>query len=107
MLEGEKYASDQSNMQMSQMAAEMEAIRRENELLRREQQYSNLPPEYQRDRPGTANTIQPPQQSPYPSGHAPPQPMQVDPSRSLPPLANGIHAGSSMQGVQYTDEQRP
>ena len=90
---------------MQQIAAEVERLQRENEAIRREA-YNNgthVPPEYQRDRPGTANTIQP-QPSPYVNGA--PQPMQVDPSRSLPPLANGAPAGSGMQGIQYTEDQR-
>lgn len=52
-------------------------------------------------RPTVAAVIPAPQ---YP---APAAPMMADPSRSLPPLMNGVTpAAGSMQGVQYTEERR-
>lgn len=122
-LEGEKYSQEQqAYRQFQEMQATMEAMRRENEALKQRdgaqplpsshahqpfpaQQQAPPPDSFHRDRPGTANTIGP-QSSPYVQGPGVTQPMQVDPSRSLPPLANGVHAGNSMQGVQYSDERR-
>ncbi|KAG8530750.1 uncharacterized protein KY384_004107 [Bacidia gigantensis] len=102
-LENSCRAGQDAQIQMQSAASEIEALRRENEAMRRE--HYHLQEDYHRNRPGTATTING-QPSSHPFSNGPtPQPMQVDPSRSLPPLTNGVQT-SSMQGVQYDDPRR-
>ncbi|KAL9633872.1 MAG: hypothetical protein Q9164_004435 [Protoblastenia rupestris] len=108
-LESSLHANQDIQIQVQQASHEVEAVRRENEALRNEIYHLSQEMQHARDRPGTATAMHPHSQAP---GHLyAPQPqgsmsMQMDPSRSLPPLTNGMQAGSCMQGVQYTDEQR-
>lgn len=79
-------------------------MRRENESLRNENHHLFQEVQHFREqaRPNTATAMHP-QSSLY---APPPAPSMVDPSRSLPPLTNGIPAANSMQGIQYSDERR-
>ncbi|KAI4175218.1 MAG: hypothetical protein LQ343_001754 [Gyalolechia ehrenbergii] len=94
-------ASTAAQSQLGQVVQDLDAVRRENESLRAEN--SRLFHEMNAYRDARhANMVQPTMPQHY---GAPPAQMSVDPSRSLPPLSNGVHA-SSMQGVQYTDGAR-
>lgn len=85
-----------ASKEFEKMRLDMEALRNENYHLAQEMQHYR-----EQARPSTATTMHP---QPH---YAPPAaPMMVDPSRSLPPLTNGVPAGSSMQGVQYSEERR-
>ena len=92
------------SMQFQALTHELEAIRRENETLRGENNHFYQEMQHYRDqaRPSTATAMQP-QSSVYPQSTSS---VMGDPTRSLPPLTNGIPAANSMQGVQYTDERR-
>ncbi|KAL9605053.1 MAG: hypothetical protein Q9179_001649 [Wetmoreana sp. 5 TL-2023] len=96
-----RYCPRQAQGQLGQTMQDLDAVRRENDSLRAENQRLFQEMNAYRDA-RHANMVQPPMAPHY---GAPPAPMSVDPSRSLPPLTNGIHA-SSMQGVQYTDSGR-
>ena len=91
-------------MQFQALSHELEAIRRENETLRGENHHFYQEIQHYRDqaRPSTATAMHP-QPSIY---SQPTSSVMGDPSRSLPPLTNGIPAANSMQGVQYSDERR-
>ena len=89
-------------MQLQALSHELEAIRRENETLRGENHHFHQEIQHYRERPSTATAMHP-QQSIYPQ---PTSSVMGDPSRSLPPLTNGIPAANSMQGVQYSDDRR-
>ena len=97
----------EAQVQLQHTAGDLEAIRRENETLRNENHHLFQEMQHYREqaRPNTATAMHPqPMYAPAPSAMG-------DPSRSLPPLSNGIpamnsSAMSSMQGVQYTDERR-
>ncbi|KAL9096538.1 MAG: hypothetical protein Q9163_006434 [Psora crenata] len=110
-LEASLQAGQEAQIQAQQALHEIEVMRRESEVLRNEIFHLSQELQHYRDRPGTATAMQPHPQAP---GHpyAPPAPQQgsvptpYEQCRSLPPLSNGVQAGSSMQGVQYTDEQR-
>ena len=98
----------EAQVQLQHTAQEVEAIRRENETLRNENHHLFQEMAHYREqaRPNTATAMHP-----QPPMYAPPPVSMGDPSRSLPPLSNGIpavnsSAMSSMQGVQYTDERR-
>ena len=90
-------------MQSQQLNQELELARREIETLRNENHHFYQEMAHYREgvRPGTATAMHP---------HAPmysaPSASMGDPSRSLPPLSNGIPSANSMQGVQYSDERR-
>ncbi|KAI4161618.1 MAG: hypothetical protein LQ342_004759 [Letrouitia transgressa] len=99
-LENTCKANQAAHGQLNQAANELEIIKRENESLRNENQ--RLYHEMNVYRETSRNMVQPPMPPHYGGG---PVPMATDPSRSLPPLTNGVHA-SSMQGVQYTDGSR-
>ena len=91
-------------MQFQSLSHELDAIRRENETLRGENHHFYQEIQHYRDqaRPSTATAMHP-----QPPAYPPPAPSVMgDPSRSLPPLTNGIPAANSMQGVQYSDERR-
>ncbi|KAL8737914.1 MAG: hypothetical protein Q9181_001219 [Wetmoreana brouardii] len=100
-LENNCKANKQAQGQLGQTMQDLDAVKRENDSLRAENQRLFHEMNAYRDA-RHANMVQPPIPPHY---GAPPAPMSVDPSRSLPPLTNGIHA-SSMQGVQYTDSGR-
>lgn len=91
-------------MQLQGLSHELEVIRRQNETLRSEnhQMYQEMQHYREQARPSTATTMHP--QPPIYS--QPTSSVMGDPSRSLPPLTNGIPAANSMQGVQYSDERR-
>ena len=91
-------------MQYQALNHELEAIRRENETLRGENHHFYQEVQHYREqaRPSTATAMHP-QPSIYPQSTSS---VMGDPSRSLPPLTNGIPAANSMQGVQYSDERR-
>ena len=91
-----------ASMQLQALSHELESIRRENESLRSENTHFYQEIQHYRERPSTATTMHP-QPSIYPQ---PSSSVMGDPSRSLPPLTNGIPAANSMQGVQYSDERR-
>jgi len=93
----------EAQIQLQHTGQELEATRRENETLRNENHHLFQEMQHYREqaRPNTATAMHP--QQPI---YGQPAPMG-DPSRSLPPLSNGIPAvNSSMQGVQYSDERR-
>ncbi|KAL8731093.1 MAG: hypothetical protein Q9166_003621 [cf. Caloplaca sp. 2 TL-2023] len=101
-LESNCKANSAAQGQLGQVVQDLDAIRRENDSLRAENHRLFQEMNAYRDA-RHANMVQ---QPPMPQHYvAPPAPMSVDPSRSLPPLTNGVHA-SSMQGVQYTDSVR-
>lgn len=88
-------------------------MRRENESLRAENRRLFHEMEHYREssRHQVSNSSHP---HPHPHPHPPPPPQYAapaipgipglpDPSRSLPPLVNGTPAGTSMQGVQYSE----
>ncbi|MCJ1349146.1 hypothetical protein MMC31_007382 [Peltigera leucophlebia] len=85
---------------LSQASLEMESMRRENESLRAENRRLFHEMEHYRESSRQATNSHPPP----PQYAAPAIPGLVpDPSRSLPPLINGAPAGTSMQGVQYSE----
>lgn len=93
-----------ASMQLQGLSHELEVIRRQNETLRSEnhQMYQEMQHYREQARPSTATAMHPqPQIYPQPTPS-----VMGDPSRSLPPLTNGIPAANSMQGVQYSDERR-
>lgn len=94
-------ASATAQSQLSQVAQDLDAVRRENDSLRAENQRLFHEMNAYRD-VRHVNMVGPAMPQHY---GAPPTQVPVDPSRSLPPLSNGVHA-SSMQGVQYTDGAR-
>ena len=103
-LESSVKVGREAQLQLQQSAHELEAMRRENESLRNENHHLFQEVQHYREqaRPNTATAMHP-----QPSLYAPPPaPSMVDPSRSLPPLTNGIPAANSMQGIQYSDERR-
>ncbi|KAL8849170.1 MAG: hypothetical protein Q9221_005847 [Calogaya cf. arnoldii] len=105
-LENTCKASSAAQGQLGQVVSELDVIRRENESLRAENHRLFQEIAVYRENPhrmmqGAAV----PQQMPQQHYAAPPAAMSVDPSRSLPPLTNAVHA-SSMQGVQYSDGVR-
>ncbi|KAI4199971.1 MAG: hypothetical protein LQ350_004232 [Teloschistes chrysophthalmus] len=100
-LENTCKANQTAQGQLNTVVQDLEATRRENDSLRAEN--SRLFHEMNAYRDARHVNMA---QAPMPAHYvAPPAPMSLDPSRSLPPLTNGIHA-SSMQGVQYTDGNR-
>ncbi|KAL8668674.1 MAG: hypothetical protein Q9168_006705 [Polycauliona sp. 1 TL-2023] len=82
--------------QLGQLVNDLDTTRRENESLRAENHRLFQEMNAYRSMPAA------PSQQHY---AGPPSSISADPSRSLPPLINGVHA-SSMQGVQYTDGVR-
>lgn len=109
-LENSDKVGRQAQAQLQHTGQELEAVRRENETLRNENHHLYQEMQHYREqaRPNTATAMHP--QPPLYAAPPPPAAMG-DPSRSLPPLSNGIpamnsSAMSSMQGVQYTDERR-
>ena len=92
--------SRDAQTKLSQASLEMESIRRENESLRAENRRLFHEMEHYREssRQQVSNAHPPP-----PQYAAPAIPGIPDPSRSLPPLVNGAPAGTSMQGVQYSE----
>ncbi|KAL8946510.1 MAG: hypothetical protein Q9222_007105 [Ikaeria aurantiellina] len=103
-LEGIKTENQAAHNRLQTAVQDCESARRENESLRQENQRLFQEMNAYRNVRHTDMVQQPPPMGP-PHYGAPPAPMSIDPSRSLPPLTNGIHA-SSMQGVQYTDSIR-
>ncbi len=108
-LEGLCKVGREAQVQLQHVGQELDLARRENETLRRENHHIYQEMQHYRDqaRPNTATAMHPQP----PMYGAPPHASMGDPSRSLPPLSNGIpavnsSAMSSMQGVQYTDERR-
>lgn len=100
-LENNCKANSAAQGQLGQVVNDLDAVRRENESLRAENH--RLFQEMNAYREARHNMVQ---AAPMPQHYvAAPAAMSVDPSRSLPPLTNGVHA-SSMQGVQYTDGVR-
>ncbi|KAL8979221.1 MAG: hypothetical protein Q9205_005391 [Flavoplaca limonia] len=100
-LENNCKANSAAQGQLAQIVNDLDATRRENESLRAEN--LRLFQEMNAYREARHNMVQ---AAPMPQHYtAAPAAMSVDPSRSLPPLTNGVHA-SSMQGVQYTDGVR-
>ncbi|KAI4174889.1 MAG: hypothetical protein LQ346_008156, partial [Caloplaca aetnensis] len=106
-LENSLKANQHAQGQLGQVAQDLDVTRRENESLRAENHRLFNEMNVYRDA-RNANLAQQPiphHYAPPPTGPPPSAPLPVDPSRSLPPLSNGVHA-SSMQGVQYTDGVR-
>ncbi|KAI4236858.1 MAG: hypothetical protein L6R40_006048 [Gallowayella cf. fulva] len=101
-LESSCKANSAAQGQLGQVVQDLDAIRRENDSLRAENHRLFQEMNAYRDARHANMVPQPPMPQHYAT---PPAPMSVDPSRSLPPLTNGVHA-SSMQGVQYTDGVR-
>lgn len=104
-LEATLGKSSDSQKQLHVASMEMDAVRRELDQLRQENHhlYQEMQQYREQARPSTATAMHP-----HPGHYAPSagNAMMVDTSRSLPPLANGIPAANSMQGVQYTEERR-
>lgn len=103
-LEASNKIGREAQIQLQHANHELEMLRRENETLRNENHHLYQEMQHYREqaRPNTATTMHP---QPPMYAAPPPAPMG-DPSRSLPPLSNGIPAANSMQGVQYSDERR-
>lgn len=89
--------------QLQQVSQQLEIARQQNDTIRAENLHLFQEMQHYREqaRPNTATAMHP-----QPSVYPPPAPPMLDPSRSLPPLANGIPTSNSMQGIQYTDERR-
>ena len=90
---------------MDSIKRELDELRNQNYHLAQEMAHyrdQNRPPTATaiHPQPGYVGPTQPPPQGPGGTS------MMVDSSRSLPPLNNTIMAGSSMQGVQYSEERR-
>ncbi|KAL8660928.1 MAG: hypothetical protein Q9202_006052 [Teloschistes flavicans] len=100
-LENSCKASQSAQGQLNAVAQDLDMAKRECESLRAENRRLFHEMNTYRDN-RHVDMAQPPMAPHY---VAPSAPMSLDPSRSLPPLTNGIHV-SSMQGVQYTDERR-
>ncbi|KAL9579581.1 MAG: hypothetical protein Q9212_005026 [Teloschistes hypoglaucus] len=100
-LENSCKANQSAQSQLNTIVQDLDATRRENDSVRAENQRLYHEMNAYRDA-RHVSMAQAPMAAHY---AAPPAPMSLDPSRSLPPLTNGIHA-SSMQGVQYTDGNR-
>lgn len=103
-LESGNKLGREAQLQLQQVSHELEAIRRENETLRNENHHIYQEMQHYRDsaRPSTATAMHP--QAPIYAASS--TSVMGDPSRSLPPLTNGVPAANSMQGVQYSDERR-
>ncbi|KAL2037283.1 hypothetical protein N7G274_009972 [Stereocaulon virgatum] len=103
-LEGSVKVGRDAQIQLQQTVHELEVVRRDNESLRSDNHHLFQEVQHLREqaRPNTATAMHP-----QPSVYAPPPGSSMgDPSRSLPPLTNGIPAANSMQGIQYSDERR-
>ena len=113
--------------EMDNLRTENQRLFQEMSLYRQQQQGVNVapaqqqipsqsmpPPGVQQQQPALQQPLSNGQQSQQqpPMVHAPlpqhpvpqhfPLPPQSDPSRSLPPLSNGVPASNDMQGVQYS-----
>lgn len=101
-LEGAVQHGQHADKQLHRVSHDLESTRREHDrLLAENQRMAQELQRYQQPQP----IYQPPPPPPQYSVVAPVH-MLADPSRSLPPLTNGIPAASTMQGVQYSDDRR-